>query len=165
MKHTLARLGVAAIGFGLAGNLAPAAASAATPVVLPNPCAVAPTTLVAAGLGVAKAGVHATLQSKTTDGFHIRTCTFSHKAVKVVVTLAPAGYGAGGGTGGPPGMVIAHPTGLGPKGLFLHDARTGTVFASANFVKDGLWGQAYSDASVAPSTVLALGRYMYAHVA
>ena len=75
---------------------------------------------------------------------------------------APAAYGSGGAS--LPGLVTSHPTGLGPKGTFLHDSRPGLVFASAVFVKGPLWGEAYSNVHVAAEAVLTLGRYVYSHL-
>ncbi len=135
---------------------------AAAPVVLPSPCPLAPLALVAPALGVPKAKLHPVTQSGRSDGFALETCVFAHGADHVTVTLAPAAYGSGGAS--LPGLVTSHPTGLGPKGTFLHDSRPGLVFASAVFVKGPLWGEAYSNAHVAAEAVLTLGRYVYSHL-
>jgi hypothetical protein len=92
----------------------------------------------------------------------LTTCLFAHGADHVTVTLAPAAYGSGGAS--LPGLVTSHPAGLGPHGMFLHDARPGLVFASAVFVKGPLWGEAYSNARVGTLAVLTLGRYVYSHL-
>jgi hypothetical protein len=134
----------------------------AAPLTLPDPCPLAPPVLVAPALGIPKAGLHPVAQSGRSDGFALKTCVFTQGADHVTVTLAPAAYGSG--SGGLPGLVTSHPGGLGPKGTFLHDARSGLVFASAVFVKGPLWGEAYSNAHVSPQAVLTLGRYVYSHL-
>ncbi len=155
--------GAVALALAVAGGGAAGEASAAVAAVaIPNPCGIAPVGLVAPALGVAKTAVHATLQKSKVDGFDISTCVFLHGSSHVSVTLAPAAYGSG--TASIPGLVVTHPSGLGPEGKLLQDSSKGDVFASAVFVKDGLWGEAYSNAHVQPATVLALGRYAYAHV-
>lgn len=134
---------------------------------MPDPCALAPAALVAPALGVPPSSLHATLQHSTADGFHLATCIFLHgsgvSSTHVDVVLAPAAFGQGS-SGGIPGLVTTHPSGLGPHGMFLYDQRPGNVFASAVFLKDGLWGEAYSSAHVPPAHDLALGRYAYAHL-
>jgi hypothetical protein len=105
--------------------------------------------------------LHGVLRTTRSDGLVREDCVFTHSSVYAEVSVAPAAYGEGG-SGGPPGMVSSHPSGLGPKGGFVHDSKP--VFASAHFTKGALWGIAYSNAPVAPSTVLALGRYVYAHI-
>lgn len=140
-----------------------APATAAAPV-LPAPCGLAPAALVAPALGVAKSAVHPTFQATSSDGFTIHTCVFVHGSARLNVTVAPAAYGSGGGVGFPPGFVVQHPTGLGPHGELLHDTSPSLFFATANFVKGALWGHVYSTAHVPLSAVLALGRYVYAHL-
>jgi len=130
--------------------------------VIPNPCALSPVALVATALGVPRTSVHAVAQSSKVDGLSIKTCVFSHGSVHVTTTVAPAAFGTG--SGGLPGLVTSHPSGLGPNGALLSDSRPGISFASAHFVEKGLWAEAYSNAHVAPGTVLALGRYMFAHL-
>ncbi len=135
---------------------------AAAPVTLPSPCPLAPLALVAPALGIPKAELHPVAQLGRSDGFAVATCVFAHGADHVTVTLAPSAYGSGAAT--LPGLVTSHPAGLGPKGAFLQDARPGLVFASVVFVKGRLWGEAYSNAHVAPDTVLTLGRSVYSHL-
>jgi hypothetical protein len=159
LTRTLALALVAGAMGGLATTTAAAAAAA---VKLPSPCPLAPAALVAAALGAPKADVHPRAQSSRSDGFPIETCIFTHAAALVTVTVAPAAYGSAAGS--LPGMVTSHPTGLGPKGTFLHDARPGTIFASAVVVKGPLWADAYSNAHVPPGAVLTLGRYLYSHL-
>jgi hypothetical protein len=59
-------------------------------------------------------------------------------------------------------MVLSHPSGLGPQGEFAYDSKP--VFANAHFIKGALYGIDSSNAHVAASTVLALGRYAYKHL-
>ncbi len=155
-------LGASAVVPGACAIVLSAPPAAAAPVTLPSPCPLAPLALVAPALGIPKAELHPVTQLGRSDGFALETCVFAHGADHVTVTLAPAAYGSGGAS--LPGLVTSHPAGLGPKGTFLHDARSGLRFASAVFVKGPLWGEAYSNADVAAQAVLTLGRYMYSHL-
>jgi hypothetical protein len=155
-------LGASAVVLGASTVVLGAPPVAAAPVTLPSPCPLAPLALVAAALGIPKAELHPVAQSGRSDGFAVETCVFAQGADRVTVTLAPSAYGSGGAS--LPGLVTSHPAGLGPKGTFLHDARPGLLFASAVFVKDQLWGEAYSNAHVAAQAVLTLGRYVYSHL-
>ena len=152
---------VAGLGLGLVGATGslfvaePGAAAAA----LPNPC-----TLVAPALGVAPSAVHAVAQRSQVDGITVRTCSFTHGSVHVTVKVAPAAYGSGG-FGGVPGLVISHPAGIGGDSAYLQDFRTGDVFASVHFIKGPYWAEAYSNAHVPATGVLAPGRHVYAHLA
>jgi hypothetical protein len=146
---------------GVVASLGQAPAGAATPV-LPNPCVLAPPALVATALGVPQTAVHGALQPSVSDGFAIKICVFDHGATHVTVVVAPAAYGQGGGS--LPGLVVSHPAGLGPRGAFYHDPKPGLIFASAVLFKGAYWGDAYSNAHVPPAGVLALGRYVYAHL-
>jgi len=154
-------VGASAVVLGASTMVLGASPVAAAPPP-PSPCSLAPSALVAPALGVARAELHPVAQSSRSDGFAVQTCVFAHGAAHVTVTLAPAAYGSGSAS--LPGLVTSHPTGLGPKGAFLHDARPGLVFASAVFVKGPLWGEAYSNAHVAAQAVLTLGRYVYSHL-
>ncbi len=160
---------VAALGLGLVGATDSlfVAESGAAAAALPNPCTLAPVALVALvapALGVAPSAVHAVAQRSQVDGITVRTCSFTHGSVHVTVTVAPAAYGSGG-FGGVPGLVISHPAGIGGDSAFLQDARTGDVFASVHFIKGPYWAEAYSNAHVPATGVLALGRHVYAHLA
>ena len=152
------------LGLGLmasvACSLVTATPAPAGAVVLPNPCSLAPARLVAPALGVLGT-VRGALKATREDGLPREDCVFTHSSVYDEVSVAPAAFGEGG-SGGPPGMVSSHPSGLGPQGVFVYDLKP--VFANAHFIKGGLWGLAFSNAPVAPSTVLALGRYVYAHL-
>lgn len=157
---------VVALGLGLVGATGSqfVAASGAAAATLPNACTLAPASLVAPALGVAPSTLHAVPQISRVDGFTVHICSFTHGSVHVTVTVAPAAYGSGG-FGGVPGLVVSHPAGIGGHGAFLWDSRTGNVFASVYFVKGPYWAEAYSNAHVPPTGDLALGRYVYAHLA
>ena len=139
----------------------PPASSAA--LVLPNPCTIAPASLVAGALGVQLSAVHGVVKSQKSDGFTVKTCTFTSGAVYASITIAPKAYGSGG-SGGPPGMVHTTPTGLGSSGSLYYDTSSTLYFANASFIKGKYWASAYSKAHVPEAKVLALGRYVYGHL-
>ncbi|HTW97819.1 MAG TPA: hypothetical protein VMD59_03525 [Acidimicrobiales bacterium] len=150
-----------------AAHAAPRPSAARAEVVLPAPCPLFPAKLVAPALGVPVFAVHGRVEKSKADGFDLVLCVFTRgpgpTGNLVDLTLAPAAFGQAGGS--VPGMVTEHPAGLGPKGEFLYDRKAGNIFASAVFVKGGLWGDAYSNVKDPTATVLALGRYAYAHLA
>jgi hypothetical protein len=155
-------MGVIAAGPAAWAVMATTDAVAVT-VALPNPCALVPAGVVAPALGVPKAGVQPPAQSEQQGAFPTKQCLYRHGKAEVVLAVEPAAAHSPG----PTGMTcdIEHPSGLGPKGSFSTSSCGHGPALTVTFVKGSLYGTAFSNANVAPSAVLALGRYYYKHLA
>jgi hypothetical protein len=153
-----ARLGGAVLAVAGASALVAGAAAGGAPV--PNPCKLLPGSTIAAAVGLKGTALSGKL-SKRPDGATKQTlCTFTHGAAKLQIYVAP--HQASGGSGGPPGMVVTKPAGLGAGATFAYDVNPKFAFANVFFTKHGLDAGVWDNGKFPKGKILSLGRKVYA---
>jgi hypothetical protein len=144
------------IGLGVAcaaaaSTLAGTAAGAKTP----NPCTLVPIGTLGSTVGLTSPGKLSTRP----DGRVKQTlCTFTKGATMLEIYVAL--HQPSGGSGGPPGMVISRPAGIG-GGTFATDSNPKFAFANAFFTKGKLDAGVWDNGKVPAAKVLALARIVY----
>jgi hypothetical protein len=147
-RSLIVLLAVLASG-GLAARASAAPATA-------NPCKVLAGTAIAATVDWGSSLPAGTLSSRPDGQAKQLVCTFKKGTGTLELTLAP--HQGPGGFGGPPGMVVTRPSGLGTGAIFAYDTRTGDSFANASFTKGDWDGSVWDNGALPPSVVLALAR-------
>jgi hypothetical protein len=144
-------LGAAAV---LAGLLAAAADAAA----VPNPCAIVPGSAIAPLFG---GSAPTGKRSTRPDGAVKQSlCTFTRAGAELQIYVSP--HQASGGSGGPPGMVITKPAGLGPAATFVYDLNPKYEFANAYFTKGAFDAGVWNNGKLPKGDILSLAKQVYA---
>ena len=151
--RALARIGAAAASAAIAGTLVGGALGAPK---VPDPCTLVPSGTVASTVGFKAAG---TISTRPDNGVKDTLCNFVQGGGKLYISVSP--HHPSGGFGGPPGMVVAHPSGLGSGALFVYDRNPKFKFADVTFTNGTFDGDVWNNGSVPPDHVLALARIVY----
>ena len=142
----------------IASLCAAAAAGGAGAAAVPNPC-----TLVSPAVVSSTVGLSSTLSGKLStrpDGKVKQSlCTFTHGAATLEIVVAP--HQPSGGYGGPPGMVMTHPSGLGTGATFAYGTNPRFLFANASFTKGSLDGGVYDNGKLPTADILSLAKIVY----
>jgi hypothetical protein len=142
------------VGFGAAWI-----ASAASAATVPNPCKIVPAGTVVSAVGLKGVSLEGKISTRP-DGLAKQTlCTFKHGAALLEIYVAP--HQQSGGSGGPPGMVIAKPSGLGSGATFAYDVNPKYAFANASFTKGALDAGVWDNGKFPSADILALARLVY----
>lgn len=140
------------------GACAAPAAGAASAAPVPNPCTIVSASAIAPLFG-GKAIVGA--RSTRPDGAVKQSlCTFTQGAVKLQILVSP--HQPSGGFGGPPGMVVTKPAGLGVGATFAYDTNPKYQFANATFTKGALDAGVWDNGKLPNAAVLKLAKSVYA---
>ena len=75
------------------------------------------------------------------------------------IMIAP--HQTSGGSGGPPGMVIQKPSGLGTGATFAYDTNPKYEFANASFTKGGFDAGVWDNGKYPNADILSLARLVY----
>ncbi len=145
--------GLTAIGGAIACAWVGSAIGAAK---VPDPCTLVPAAKVLSTTGVKVAGK---LSTRPDGPVKQSLCTFKQGDIQLQIGLAP--HQVSGGFGGPPGMVIAHPSGIG-GGTFAYGTNAKFLFANASFTKSNLDVDVYDNGKLPRDKVLALARIVFA---
>ena len=134
-----------------------AAAPGAAPV--PNPCKVVPFSTISTSVGLQGASLVGKLSTRPDGTLKQTLCTFKHDAAALEIYVAP--HQQSGGSGGPPGMVLSKPTGLGAGATFAYDQDPKYEFANASFTKGAFDAGVWDNGKFPAADVLALARIVY----
>jgi hypothetical protein len=148
----------AATSVGLAVALSSAGSSAAAPTV-PNPCTLLAAPLLSSAVGLSGVTLHSARSTRPDGKFRQALCTFTHGAAKLEISIAP--HQPPGGYGGPPGMVVTKPSGLGLGATFIYDVNPRYSFASAAFTKGGFDAGVWDNGKLPNADILTLARTVY----
>jgi hypothetical protein len=139
------------------------ATSAVATAKPPNPCGLAPPKDVASALGVARAPAGQLLPVNTSNGVGNYVCDYIVGHVQLEPEIALLAYGQLS-PAGPTGTHVAHPSGLGAKGIELYDTAAGEQFADVLFIKNGYRVAVNSSGPISAAHVLTLARTIYARL-
>ena len=87
-------------------------------------------------------------------------CTYTNGAATLEIGVSP--HVPSGGSGGPPGMVLTHPSGLGTGATFAYGTNPKYKFATALFTKGNIDALVYSNGTYANAGIVALAHLVYA---
>jgi hypothetical protein len=147
--------------FGLfAGVVALVFASGASAATVPNPCTLLAASEVNATVGVKGATLVGKLSTRPDNLVKLTICTYTRGAATLQIEIAP--HQTSGGYGGPPGMVITHPSGFGAGDIFASDTNPKFPFANMSFTKGSFDAGVYSNGKYPKAEILALSRKVYA---
>jgi hypothetical protein len=152
------RFGAFAGALALAVGLT-AGASAAK---VPNPCTVVSASTVSSAVGDKGAMLVGKLSTRPGGLVKQTLCTYTQGAATLQIIIAP--HVQSGGSGGPPGMVLTHPSGFGAGDSFAYGTNPHFLFATMSFTKAGLDGTVYSNGKYPRDDILALARRVYAAI-
>jgi hypothetical protein len=134
------------------------AAAAASAAPVPNPCTIVSGSAIAPLFG-GKA-IAGTRSTRPDGAVKQSVCTFTQGAVKLQILVSP--HQPSGGFGGPPGMVVTKPPGLGQGATFAYDTNPKYQFANATFTKGGFDGGVWDNGKLPNAAVLKLAKSVYA---
>jgi hypothetical protein len=149
--------------FGLlAGAVALVFTAGASAAKVPNPCSLVPASEVTATMGVKGATLVGKLSTRPDGAVKQTLCTYTRGAATLEIQIAP--HQTSGGYGGPPGMVITHPSGFGAGDTFAYGTNPKFLFANMSFTKGGFDAGVYDNGKYANADVLALAHKVYAAI-
>jgi hypothetical protein len=127
---------------------------------VPDPCTLVPGGTVATTVGLKGVTLVGKVSTRPDNAVKQTLCTFTRGAAKLEILVAP--HQPSGGFGGPPGMVVTKPAGLGTGAMFVYDLNPQYAFASASFTKGAIDGGVWDNGKFPHADVLALAHQVYA---
>jgi hypothetical protein len=143
-----------------AAVLAGATAAGALGGAVPNPCTIVPSGTVASTVGLKGVSLVGKLSTRPDGAVKQSLCTFSRDGATLEILIAP--HQPSGGSGGPPGMVMTKPSGLGAGATFAYDTNPKYLFANASFTKGSIDAGVWDNGKFPHGDVLELARKVYA---
>jgi hypothetical protein len=161
MQRTARLAAATASGAALAVALGAAGSAIAAPAVanVPNPCTILALPVVSSTVGLGGVTLHGVRSTRPDGRLTQALCTFTHGTAKLEIYVAP--HQPSGGSGGPPGMVITKPSGLGVGATFAYDANPHFSFANAFFSKGAFDAGVWDNGKLPNGDILALARSVY----
>ena len=149
-----------AVGVAAVSGWIVVGASAAT---VPNPCTILPGSTISGTVGLKGVTLQGKVSTRPDGPVKQSLCTFKHAGATLEIMIAP--HEASGGSGGPPGMVITKPSGLGTGATFVHDENPAYTFANAYFTKGNFDAGVWDNGKLPNADILTLARKLYAQLA
>ena len=152
------RLWSVAGGLGVAAVLGGLLAAVAGATAVPNPCTIVSSSAIAPLFG----GTEPPGKRSTRPSGAVKQslCTFSRGGAVLEIYIGP--HQPSGGSGGPPGMVVTKPAGLGHGATFAYDLNPKYAFANAYFTKGAFDAGVWDNGKLRKGDVLSLARAVYA---
>ena len=141
----------------LAAVVAPAAGAARTAV--PNPCRVVPGATISTAFGSKGASIAGVTTTRPDGAVKQSVCTFNHAGDVLTIYLSP--HQPVNGSGGPPGMVLTKPAGLGTGASFAYDLNPAFRFTNITFTRGALDAGVHDNGKLPHQNMLALAKAIY----
>ena len=145
--------------FVIASLFGVAAVTAAGAASVPNPCTLVPAATLSSAVGLKGVVLKGKVSTRPDGAAKQTLCTFKHGAAVLEIYIAP--HQPSGGSGGPPGMVITKPAGLGVGATFAYDQNPKYEFANAAFTKGGFDAGVWDNGKLPAAEILGLARIVY----
>ncbi len=126
---------------------------------VPNPCTIVSVSAVSSAAGLKGVVLHGSRSTRPDGAVKQSICTFKHGPATLEIYIAP--HQPSGGSGGPPGMVLTRPAGLGSGASFAYDLNPKFQFANVSFTKSGFDAGVWDNGKYPSGDVLALARLVY----